>query len=410
MQKRAFLFLQGVCSPFYQRLAQRLKSDGHLVVKVHFNAGDIAYWRRSLGPSHLFRGRLDELPAFIQSLWARYAITDQVLFGDRRPVHRAAIDHAEAAGIRTHVFEEGYFRPFWVTLERDGVNGHSLLPRDPNWFFETGKALPALPKPVRFKSSFKLRARHDVAYHAAGLANPLVAPRYRNHAPITAPVEYAGYIKRFTLLKQWKKRDARRVKALIEGHAPYYLLPLQLDSDAQIRDHSPYANMEEVMDHVLGSFARHAPPGSILCVKNHPLDMRLISHLHTLKRLERFYALEGRIVYLESGDLEALLKHAAGTVTVNSTVGIVALENGCPTYALSDPIYHLAGLTCEGPLDEFWQAPAKPDARLFDYFRNTVMHTVQVNGGFYCAPGIELAVTNAARILEACPSPLERLL
>ncbi|BBI73442.2 hypothetical protein HAALTHF_29980n [Vreelandella aquamarina] len=157
------------------------------------------------------------------------------------------------------MFEEGYFRPFWITLEREGVNGHSLLPRDPTWFYETGKALPGLPSPVRFRSSFKIRAMHDVAYHVAGLANPIVAPRYRNHAPITAPVEYAGYIKRFTLLKQWKKRDAERIKTLIESGKPYFMLPLQLNTDAQIRDHSPYANMEEVMDHVMGSFAEHAP-------------------------------------------------------------------------------------------------------------------------------------------------------
>ncbi|HAZ97987.1 MAG TPA: capsule biosynthesis protein CapA, partial [Halomonas sp.] len=195
-QKRAFLFLQGVCSPFYQRLARRLTDDGHRVVKVHFNAGDIAYWQRTHSHHHLFRGPLRELPAYMTSLWQRYGITDQIVFGDRRPIHRPAVDQAPAAGIRTHVFEEGYFRPFWITLEREGVNGHSLLPRDPQWFFETGKALPELPPPVRFRSSFKIRALHDVAYHLAGLANPLVAPHYRNHAPITAPVEYAGYIRR----------------------------------------------------------------------------------------------------------------------------------------------------------------------------------------------------------------------
>ena len=409
-QKRAFLFLQGVCSPFYQRLARRLSDDGHRVVKVNFNAGDIAYWQRTHSENHLFRDPLSELPAYIESLWQRYAITDQVMFGDRRPIHRPAVDNAKKAGVRTHVFEEGYFRPFWVTLERDGVNGHSLLPRDPTWFYETGKALPEMPAPVRFRSSFKIRAMHDVAYHLAGLANPLVAPHYRNHAPITAPVEYAGYIKRFTLLKQWKKQDAQRIKTLIESAKPYFILPLQLNTDAQIRDHSPYANMQEVMDHVMGSFAEHAPSDALLCIKNHPLDMGLVNYSKTIKYLAQFYGLQERIVYLESGNLDTLIKHAVGTVTVNSTVGFVSLEKQCPTFALSDPIYNLAGLTYEGSLDEFWDQPPKPSQDLFTYFRNTVMHTVQINGGFYCQPSIDLAVNNAAHILEACPSPLEKLL
>lgn len=409
-QKRAFLFLQGVCSPFYQRLARRLSNDGHRVVKVNFNAGDILYWQRTHSKSHLFRGPLSALPEYITSLWQRYEITDQVMFGDQRPVHRQAIKQAAQAGVRTHVFEEGYFRPFWVTLERDGVNGRSLLPRDPTWFYETGKALPALPKPVRFRSSFKIRALHDVAYHAAGLANPLVAHRYENHSPIKAPIEYAGYLKRFAQLKKWKKRDAQRIKTLIDSGQPYFMLPLQLNTDAQILHHSSYKNMEEVMDHVMGSFAAHAPQEALLCIKNHPLDMGLVDYPAIIQRLENFYDLKGRIVYLESGDLNQLLKYAAGTVTVNSTVGIVSLEHQCPTFALSKPIYHMAGLTYQGSLEEFWHQPPPPSAQLFDYFRNTVMYATQLNGGFYCQPGIDLAVNNAAQVLEACPSPLERLL
>ncbi|WP_254893801.1 capsular polysaccharide export protein, LipB/KpsS family [Halomonas sp. BC1] len=70
----------------------------------------------------------------------------------------------------------------------------------------------------------------------------------------------------------------------------------------------------------------------------------------------------------------------------------------------------MAGLTYQGSLEEFWHQPPPPSAQLFDYFRNTVMYATQLNGGFYCQPGIDLAVNNAAQVLEACPSPLERLL
>ena len=43
MQKR-FLLLQGVSSPFFARLADRLIADGYEVWKVNFNGGDAAYW------------------------------------------------------------------------------------------------------------------------------------------------------------------------------------------------------------------------------------------------------------------------------------------------------------------------------------------------------------------------------
>jgi capsular polysaccharide export protein len=87
----------------------------------------------------------------------------------------------------------------------------------------------------------------------------------------------------------------------------------------------------------------------------------------------------------------------------------VALGLGCPTVTLSDPIYNLPGLTFQGALDDFWKRGEPPDHELFRRFRNAVMYTTQVNGGFYCRAGIELALSNCVPLLEAERSPLEIL-
>ena len=105
-----------------------------------------------------------------------------------------------------------------------------------------------------------------------------------------------------------------------------------------------------------------------------------------------------------------LARHARGVVTVNSTVGIVALELGRPTATLSDPIYNLPGLTWQGGLDAFWTNGQSPDAQLYSCFRRVVMRATQVNGGFYCNQGIALAVQNSCPFLTAERSPLEELL
>jgi hypothetical protein len=179
--KRSFLFLQGVCSPFFASLADRLVADGYRVYKINFNAGDLLYW--GARPAWNYRGDLSGLRDFLDEKWRRHGVTDQILFGDRRPIHRPAIDHASSVGIRSHVFEEGYLRPCWVTLEREGVNGHSLLPRDPDWFRRVGERLPDYGNGEPFASPFRIRAAHDVAYHVAGIANPILFNRYRTHAP-----------------------------------------------------------------------------------------------------------------------------------------------------------------------------------------------------------------------------------
>ncbi|SKA02810.1 capsular polysaccharide export protein [Trichlorobacter thiogenes] len=408
MQLRRFLFLQGVCSPFFACLAERLIRAGHRVHKVNFNGGDAAYWRGASACS--FRGRLDGLPAFFKSTFEEHQISDIVLFGDRRPIHRPAVELAQSSGIRVHVFEEGYFRPHWVTLERDGVNAHSLLPRDSAWYREVGKQFGDGFVAESFQTTLKIRAAHDVLYHLASVVNPLLYPGYRSHAPYIAPLMYAGYVRRFALKPLHERRDSVLVNSLISSQTPYYLLPLQLNSDAQIRDHSNFRDMADVMAFVLASFALHAPADSRLVIKNHPLDMGLVNYPRIIAELEARYAVVGRVDYLETGNLEALVQHARGTVTVNSTVGGVALQYGCPVITLSDPIYNLAGLTFQGELDQFWQDAEPPDQELFRCFKAVVIRATQINGGFYCKRGIELAVQHAVPALTSERSPLERLI
>ena len=409
----SFLLLQGVSSPFFARLADALRECGHKVHKINFNAGDLVFWFPRSHRTH-FRGNLEQLPEFLKSIWQEFGITDQILFGDRRPVHRAAFDKAEQFGVRTHVFEEGYFRPFWVTLEREGVNGHSLLPRDPDWFRAAAGCLDAQPteKPKRFHSAFWKRAAYDVLYHVAGLINSVLNPRYKIHAPITAPVEYAGYLSRFARLPKWRTRDAELINRLCKEapEYPFFLLPLQLNADAQIHHHSRFDNMHQVIESVLESFADNAPSGVRLLIKNHPLDMGLVNYPRHIRKLSKRLGLEGRVEYIETGNLEQALGSAAGTVTVNSTVGLVALEKECPTLCLSDPIYNLPGLTDQRDMDNFWQEPVKPDQNLFEAFRKVVTYATQINGGFYCHDGISLAVESAVNTLSTDQSPLQYLL
>ncbi|WP_441293996.1 capsular polysaccharide export protein, LipB/KpsS family, partial [Bordetella pertussis] len=151
----SFLFLQGVCSPFFDRLGRALRERGHAVRRVNYTVGDAAYWRG--GQAYAYRGAAQACGDFYAELLERHAVSDIVLFGDRRPVHRPAVALARASGVRVHVFEEGYFRPHWVTLERGGVNAHSSLPRDPAWYHAPHGAAREYAAYVR--RALRLRAR-----------------------------------------------------------------------------------------------------------------------------------------------------------------------------------------------------------------------------------------------------------
>ncbi len=405
--KRNFLFLQGVCSPFFARLADALKAQGHGIYKINFTVGDVAYWwpRKALS----FRAPLDELPDFLTSVYEQYEITDQILFGDRRYVHQPAIVAGKVAGVRSHVYEEGYFRPHWVTLERGGVNRFSQLPKDPDWYFRNGNNFDAQPA-QGFVSAFADRALHDVLYHCASFWNPFFFRHYRNHAPVNAAVQYYGYIQRLPKMSRYRKLDAHVIESLVSSKTPFFLFPLQLNSDAQIREHSPFKDMADVMEQVVKSFATHAEVGHKLLVKNHPLDLGLDNHRKTLHAICKRYGVEERISYIETGDLDRILSHARGTITVNSTLGCLALSYGNPTITLSSPIYSINGLTHQQGLDTFWKSAVPPEKELFALFRRVVTSSTQINGGFYCSQGIEMAVKNSLKNLLSEHSPLEELL
>ena len=407
--RKTFLLLQGPATPFFAHLAARLRSEGHRVFKLNFNGGDWLYGPRSDNLN--YRGTVFDLRDFLDGVYRRCCITDQVLFGDRRPVHRPAIEHGKVLGVRTHVYEEGYFRPHWVTLEEQGVNARSMLPRDADWYWKVGGCLQDPPDPSGIRSSFSIRAMHDVRYHLAGLANLILFSHYQTHAPVATAVEYAGYMKRLPMMRLWyKRRDAGRIAAWISENQPFFVLPMQLDSDAQIRDHSRFTDMCEVIEYVVQSFAQHAASDTCLVIKNHPLSPGLVNYDRFIRRVAARSGVEGRVRYLEGGDLELLMRHARGCVTVNSTAGIVALSFGCPTMALSDPVYKLRGLTFQGELDGFWRDAELPDMELFRRFRRVVIRAAQVEGGFYCRAGIAMAVENSLSVLTSERSPLEVLL
>lgn len=395
LKKQRFLFLQGVCSPFFPRLADALRAHGHDVRKVNFTVGDRMYWRR--GNAVSYRGPMDALPDFYKQQFDAHGTTDIVLFGDCRPVHRPAIELAKTLNLRVHVFEEGYFRPFWITLEQGGVNGHSSLPRDPDWYREQAKHVPHFGNGTSFNAPFWKRAVYDVGYNFWVGINPILHRGVRSHVPYTPLTEYLGYAKRAAKIQYYKKKSALAEAKLIAQAAalPFFFMPLQLATDAQIVHHSPFADMAEALHYALSSFAAYAPKRSRFAAKIHPLDPGLVNYRNLLTRWAAQYGISDRVFFLESGNLPSLLSKTAGVVTVNSTVGGSALIHNCPTIALGKALYHLPGLTFQHGLDKFWTAAEPPNQQLFRDFRNVVIDSTQINGGFYSGQGINLSIQNS---------------
>jgi capsular polysaccharide export protein len=392
--------LQGPMSPFFAHLRDELVDRGARVLKLQVCPADVVFWRR---PGAIaFREPWSRFEAFFSELVAREAVTDVVLWGDERELHRRAIDLCLASGIRVHAMELGYLRPDWLTVEPDGLASSSRFPRDPDAIRALAKGL-AQPSTERLaRGSFLTEAIYDVMFNIANVIfAPVTYSHYLRHAIHHPLAEYAGWA---TKLLGGRRRRIETAATLAKVEAtgrPTFLMPLQLATDFQIRAHSPFPTLMAAVDWILSSFARNAPAGTNLLFKVHPLDNGLARWTRIIPERAAGLGISERVFVVDGGDLGAMLTRCPGVVTVNSTVGLTALEAGIPVIVLGNAVFDVAGMTHQGPLSVFWTKAERPDPTLVADFRAALAHTTQVRGGVITGEQIAIGADWAAeRILE----------
>ncbi|PYD73742.1 capsule biosynthesis protein [Novacetimonas hansenii] len=393
--ERRFLFLQGLMGPFFRELGKAFRKTGYGVYKINFNGGDRLFWGLPHGID--FTGGAEEWPAFFNDVIKRYCITDVLLFGDCRPLHRVAIAACAQMHIPVHVFEEGYIRPDWVTLELGGVNGHSALPRDPDWYRKEAALLPPMPPHYPVPSSFRRRALEAVAYNTADLLSRWHYKHWSDYRPWHPLKEGVGWVKRLRR-REVAGDEAMRIMQSIEArHVPYMLFPLQLDADAQVRLHSPFDGVEPALRKVIKSFAAHAPKDLVLLVKEHPLDNGVRNWRELTRQIARAENVADRVDFLEAGDIALIVRAARGVVTINSTTGTLALSSDVPVITLGEAVYDIPDITDQNGLDNFWVHPTPPDKATFDAFYRVLVDRCLIAGGFFSPEGLSSLVDGVIR-------------
>jgi capsular polysaccharide export protein len=404
LTRRRTLMLQGPMGPFFSRLADSLRAHGQEVWKVHFNGGDEMFWR-SEGALR-FTDTPDIWWDRVNDLLLEHQIDALVLFGQTRVHHRVAMRAAEALGISVFVFEEGYLRPDYVTLELGGVNAESKLSRNPAFYRKLNVEQQPAPQPTgqRFRDTAGLA----MAYALGLWAGRRRYPHYQHHRcvhPIREGLRWVrGYVRKCA--SRVAERHMQDFLAAPAQHQRYFLVPLQVHNDAQIHSHSRYGSVAEFIDEVLCSFAEHAAPDHLLVLKHHPLDRPYTDYRKLIKARAQALGLASRVMYLHDQHLPTLLQHARGVVTVNSTTGLQSLFHGTPVITLGDCLYAVEGLVNTGPLAQFWQSPGTVDMDLFRRFRSWMIRETQLNASFYAGtPGLPSSTESKRRRASSGEQP-----
>ncbi len=381
-ENKKVLFLQGPVGPFFNRLAKDITTFNAETYKINFNGGDWFFYSYD---AINFRGTLSEWPVFFSNFIDRYEIDTVVLFGDCREYHRIAHAIARQNNIEIGVFEEGYVRPDYITFERFGVNGFSLLPRNRE-FYDTLELEESIISDVKHVgNTFWYAAWYATLYYFFSvLLNPLFR-HYKHHRPLN--LGEGRYWIKAVWRKWYYKYHERGINDLLvtQNKKNYFLAPLQISTDAQIHEHSDFSSINAFIEKVISSFSAYAPDQTLLVIKHHPLDRGYHDYSKIIYNIADKYNISDRVKYIHDQHLPTLLEHARGVVLINSTVGLSAIHHGSSLKTCGSAIYDIAGLTFQGSLEDFWHNADTftVDRDLYNRFKGYVINNKQINGNFY---------------------------
>jgi capsular polysaccharide export protein len=383
------LLLQGPVGYFFSDLYHHLKQCGaEKIIKINFNAGDDFFYKHK--PIIYYNQPFHTLEEFYNNLLNKEDIDCVYLFGDCRFIHSIAINIFKKRNILYYVFEEGYVRPNYVTLEQGGVNGNSALKLssigkvpDIDCMHEKKLHHIAQKKAPMGYGSFRKMVFWGFIYFSICRLKQYKYPFYIHHKSVS-PFEILIWIRSFYRKYYYKIKDYKKQYHILTHYTKrYFFVPLQVYNDAQIFHHSPFHDVTDFIETVLHSFADNAPPDTYLVLKHHPLDRGHRHYGRFIKNRAKQLGIKKRVYYVHEVSLPKMLRFAKGVVTINSTVGLSSLYHQTPVKVLGNAFYDIGGLTYQGSLDRFWSFPGKVIYTNFLKYKNFIVFKSQIFGSFY---------------------------
>ena len=387
-----------------------LRRAGADVWRVGFNAGDSAFWRNR-SRYIPYRDSPENWPGTFDRIVADKGVTDIVLYGDTRPIHAEAVAQAKARGLRVHVFEEGYMRPYWVTYERGGANGNSRLMEMSVEQMRTDLELSDMDTALPPASWGDMRHHifYGALYHGCVLLFNRPYRHFRPHRALTVRKEFMLYLQRLLLMPIQAIERRLATWRIRYGGFPYHLALLQLEHDSSFQMHSPFGTMTDFLETVIEGFATGAPAHHHLVVKAHPLEDGRVPVRGELRRLAQQYGVADRVHYVRGGKLARLLDEARSAVTVNSTAAQQVLWRGIPLKTFGEAVYAKPEFVSTKPLRDFFAGAERPDRKAYADYRRYLLETSQIAGGFYSSRGRRQLLRQAVDMMLSNDDPYDAL-
>lgn len=352
-----FVSRNSVHARYYRKIVGHLDADTKIHIMGKPSLAALAQLGRAFSHSmddmvhSQYKRKLAKKPGFWQKSWVRdsykvmlgvveklrlakyLALLEQekpdylvIWNGNKLPNQTVALA-AQVLNIPTYFFENGLI-PGTTSLDPQGVNYVSSVPRDKAFYFsEQIEQLPAFTAP-----EIAARAQH---------------------------------VKR-------QSGDA------VELPERYLFVPFQVPHDTQVVCFSSWiSSMEQLYLEVMSAVKKLNDPGLKVVFKEHPSW-----HQH----FTELYAKEGQGIFANHNDTVQLIQGAEAVITINSTVGLEALQLGKKVITVGEACYNLPDLVLnsrsQSELTEHLQQlnSWQPDLTLRNNFFRYLQHVYSVTG------------------------------
>lgn len=243
------------------------------------------------------------------------------------------------------MFEQGYFRPFTLTIDNKGVNYENSLPRDRKFYedivVDYDRLHQYLSKSEYLSKDDLININRDSKFKKllfiimdklkAKFSSDFIDCTYNNES----------INEKIVRIVKKKNNINTHQEELPES---YIFVPFQVHDDSQIILNSPnirtMEELVEVVDKASKELYELGRRDIYFVFKEHPVDLNRIDY----SGLKEKYKNNKQLVFLSSGNTNELINNSMAVITVNSTVGIEALMKSKKVITLGNAFYNIEGI------------------------------------------------------------------
>ena len=375
------LFLMGPIGTFFARLSNYLEKNNVRTYKISFPLYEYGFPQSRIIKFHqdiyLFKN-------FLKKILIDKEIKHIFMYGNVLIPHREALSLVEELKkediqVNTHIFELGYLRPNFVTLENKGINYSSSFIKSKEFYLtqDSYKVLPIPKKHAHFRIR-KIWKAISFINHCFKTYKIVQSEHKLQPKPIYIWYQIKGF-----LLKFFFRLTEYKLKKKCFFERKFFLGVLQVSTDSQLTEGSDIKDNKKFIYKVIKDFAE-ANVDYNLVFKHHPRDRGYTNYFNTIEKFSKEFGVHKKVFYIHDYFLSKLFQNSncIGTVLINSTVGYQSLYHSVPLKAFGIAPYNIEGLSDQRDLTSFFKNPSTVDTLFFNKFYKYILENSQINGNF----------------------------